>query len=76
MMNNDNKKIMMYMSLGALITIIILYFLGRLKTETYKSGDVNDTEAELMNLLADLQDDEMNNNNKILKMVSGPAPIN
>ena len=70
MMKNDTKKIMMYMSLGALVTVIILHFMGRLKTEMYQEGKANETESELMDLLAELDEDT------ILNMVTGPGPRN
>ena len=72
-MKNDTKKIMMYISLGALITVFILYITGRLKTEMYQEGKANETETELKDLLAELEEDETN---PILKMVSGPTPMN
>ena len=72
-MKNDTKKIMMYISLGALITVFILYITGRLKTEMYQEGKANETETELKDLLAELEEDETN---PILKMVSTPTHMN
>ena len=63
-MKNDTSKIAMYIAIGALLTVIALQLMGRLKTERYEGGDSDNTDAELSALLAELegdvgQDDEM-----------------
>jgi hypothetical protein len=57
-MKNDTSKIAMYVAIGALVAVIILQLMGRLKTEGYAGGDADNTEAELANLLAELEGDE------------------
>lgn len=57
-MKNDTSKIAMYVAIGALVAVIILQLMGRLKTEGYEGGDADNTEAELANLLAELEGDE------------------
>ena len=56
-MKNDTSKIAMYVAIGALVAVIILQLMGRLKTEGYEGGDADNTEAELANLLAELEGD-------------------
>lgn len=63
-MKNDTSKIAMYIAIGALLTVIALQLMGRLKTERYEGGESDNTDAELSALLAELegdvgQDDEM-----------------
>ena len=63
-MKNDTSKIAMYIAIGALLAVIALQLMGRLKTERYEGGDSDNTDAELSALLAELegdvgQDDEM-----------------
>ena len=53
-MKNDTSKIAMYVAIGALVAVIILQLMGRLKTEGYEGGD---TDAELSALLAELEGD-------------------
>jgi len=57
-MKNDTSKIAMYVAIGALVAVIILQLMGRLKTERYEGGDADNTEAELEALLAELGDEE------------------
>jgi hypothetical protein len=56
-MKNDTSKIAMYVAIGALVAVIILQLMGRLKTEGYEGGDADNTEAELSALLAELEGD-------------------
>jgi hypothetical protein len=56
-MKNDTSKIAMYVAIGALVAVIILQLMGRLKTEGYEGGDADNTEAELADLLAELEGD-------------------
>jgi len=58
-MKNDTSRIAMYVAIGALVAVIFLQMIGRLKTEAYEGGNSDDTEAELANLLAELGGDEM-----------------
>lgn len=53
-MKNDTSKIAMYVAIGALVAVIILQLMGRLKTEGY---DADSTDAELSALLAELEGD-------------------
>ena len=57
-MKNDTSKIAMYVAIGALVAVIILQLMGRLKTERYEGGDSDNTDAELEALLAELGDEE------------------
>ena len=57
-MKNDTSKIAMYIAIGALIAVIALQLMGRLKTERYEGGESDKTAAELSELLAELGDDE------------------
>ena len=54
MMKNSQRQAMMYIGLGALIAIVILLALGRLRTERYEEP-VSDTQLE--NLLSELAQD-------------------
>jgi hypothetical protein len=54
MMKNSQRQAMMYIGLGALIAIVILIAMGRLRTERYEEP-VSD--AELENLLQELAQD-------------------
>ncbi len=54
-MKNETPKIAMYMAFGAILAIFILCMMGRVRTEMYEEGSVEDTEAELMNLLQELE---------------------
>ena len=57
-MKNDTSKIAMYIAIGALLAVIALQLMGRLKTERYEGGDSDNTDAELEALLAELGDEE------------------
>jgi hypothetical protein len=57
-MKNDTSKIAMYVAIGALVAVIILQLMGRLKTEGYEGGDADNTDAELSELLAELEGDQ------------------
>lgn len=54
MSKNTPDQVAMYMGLGALIAIVILLAMGRLRTERYE-GEVSD--AELENMLQELIQD-------------------
>jgi hypothetical protein len=54
MSKNTPDQVAVYMSLGALIAIVILLAMGRLRTERYE-GEVSDTELE--NMLQELAQD-------------------
>jgi hypothetical protein len=56
-MKTDISKIAMYIAIGALLTVIILQVMGRLKTESYEGGNSDETGAELEKLLAELEGD-------------------
>ena len=55
MMKNNQRQAAMYIGLGALIAIVILLALGRVRTERYE-GEVS--EAELENMLDELAEGE------------------
>lgn len=57
-MKNDTSKIAMYIAIGALLAVIALQLMGRLKTERYEGGDSDKTDAELSALLAELEGDQ------------------
>jgi hypothetical protein len=57
-MKNDASKIAMYIAIGALLAVIVLQLMGRLKTERYEGGNSDETDAELSQLLAELEGDE------------------
>jgi hypothetical protein len=57
-MKNDTSKIAMYIAIGALLAVIALQLMGRLKTERYEGGDSDNTDAELSALLAELEGDQ------------------
>lgn len=57
-MKNDTSKIAMYVAIGALVAVIILQLMGRLKTERYEGGESDNTDAELSELLAELEGDQ------------------
>ena len=50
-MKKDAQQIAMYIAIGALLTVIVLQMMGRLRTERYESDE---TEAELAALLGEL----------------------
>jgi hypothetical protein len=56
-MKNDASKIAMYIAVGALLAVIVLQLMGRLKTERYEGGNSDDTEAELAALLSELEEE-------------------
>lgn len=57
-MKNDTSKIAMYIAIGALLAVIALQLMGRLKTERYEGGESDNTDAELSELLAELEGDQ------------------
>ena len=57
-MKKDAQQIAMYIAIGALLTVIALQLMGRLRTERYEGGDSDNTDAELSALLAELGEDE------------------
>ena len=54
-MKKDAQQIAMYIAIGALLTVIVLQLMGRLRTERYESDE---TEAELAALLGELDSGE------------------
>lgn len=54
MMKNSQRQAMMYIGLGALITIVVLFAMGRLRTELYQEG----SDEELLELLGELEEDK------------------
>ena len=54
-MKKDAQQIAMYIAIGALLTVIVLQLMGRLRTERYESDE---TEAELAALLGELGEGE------------------
>jgi hypothetical protein len=57
-MKKDAQQIAMYIAIGALLTVIVLQMMGRLRTERYEGGDSDETEAELAALLGELDSGE------------------
>ena len=57
-MKKDAQQIAMYIAIGALLAVIVLQMMGRLRTERYEGGDSDDTEAELAALLGELDSGE------------------
>ena len=51
-MKKDAQQIAMYIAIGALLAVIVLQLMGRLRTERYESDE---TEAELAALLGELE---------------------
>ena len=74
-MKNDTSKIAMYVAIGALVAVIILQLMGRLKTEGYEGGDADNTDAELSKLLAELEGDEMGEGEDEDEDEMEPAPM-
>lgn len=69
MLKNSQRQAVMYMALGALIAVIILSLMGRLRMERYEEPV---SEAELEKLLGDLvQDAPM----ETAQTATGPAPM-
>ena len=54
-MKTDTRQIAMYIAIGALLAVIVLQLMGRLRTERYESDE---TEAELAALLGELDSGE------------------
>ena len=54
-MKKDAQQIAMYIAIGALLAVIVLQMMGRLRTERYEGGDSDGTEAELAALLGELE---------------------
>ena len=54
-MKKDAQQIAMYIAIGALLAVIVLQMMGRLRTERYEGGDSDETEAELAALLGELE---------------------
>ena len=54
-MKTDTRQIAMYIAIGALLAVIVLQLMGRLRTERYESDE---TEAELAALLGELESGE------------------
>ena len=54
-MKKDAQQIAMYIAIGALLAVIVLQMMGRLRTERYESDE---TEAELAALLGELDSGE------------------
>ena len=54
-MKKDAQQIAMYIAIGALLAVIVLQLMGRLRTERYESDE---TEAELAALLGELESGE------------------
>ena len=54
-MKKDAQQIAMYIAIGALLAVIVLQLMGRLRTERYESDE---TEAELAALLGELDSGE------------------
>ena len=50
-MKNQQQQIAIYMGLGALITVILLLVMGRLRTERYEAA----TEQELLDFLEEVE---------------------
>ena len=58
-MKKDAQQIAMYIAIGALLAVIVLQMMGRLRTERYEGGDSDETEAELAALLGELDSGEV-----------------
>jgi hypothetical protein len=54
-MKKDAQQIARSIAIGALLTVIVLQMMGRLRTERYEGGDSDGTEAELAALLGELE---------------------
>ena len=74
-MKNDASKIAMYIAIGALLAVIVLQLMGRLKTERYEGGNSDETDAELSQLLAELEGDEGEGEGEGEEMEMEPAPM-
>ena len=73
-MKKDAQQIAMYIAIGALLTVIVLQMMGRLRTERYESDE---TEAELAALLGELEsgDGESDDEGGSDDDESAPAPM-
>lgn len=69
MLKNSQRQAVMYMALGAAVTIVILIAMGRLRTERYEEPA---SDAELEKLLGDLVQEAPTESNRT---VTGPAPM-
>lgn len=74
-MKNDARQIAMYIAIGALLTVIILQLMGRLRTERYEGGDADSTEAELAKLLNELEGDAGGEVKMTMEGEVGPTPM-
>ena len=72
-MKKDAQQIAMYIAIGALLAVIVLQMMGRLRTERYESDE---TEAELAALLGELDSgDGESDDEDEQEMAMGPAPM-
>jgi hypothetical protein len=73
-MKKDAQQIAMYIAIGALLAVIVLQLMGRLRTERYESDE---TEAELAALLGELEsgDGESDDEGGSDDDESAPAPM-
>ncbi len=74
-MKKDAQQIAMYIAIGALLAVIVLQLMGRLRTERYESDD---TEAELAALLGELDSGDgegESDDEDEQEMAMGPAPM-
>lgn len=69
MLKNSQRQAVMYMALGAAITIVILIAMGRLRMERYEEPA---SDAELEKLLGDLVEDAPMESTQT---ATGPAPM-
>jgi len=67
-MKNQQQQIAIYMGLGALITVILLLVMGRLRTERYEAA----TEQELLDFLEEV---ETSPTEEVPEDMMGPAPM-
>lgn len=74
-MKTDTRQIAMYIAIGALLAVIVLQLMGRLRTERYEGGDSDDTEAELAKLLGELEADEGEGEEEGKAMEMEPTPM-
>ena len=69
MLKNSQRQAVMYIGIGAFITLLVLSLMGRLRMERYEEPA---SEAELQKLLGDLaQEAPMESS----QMATGPAPM-
>ena len=67
MIKNSQRQAVMYIGLGALIAIVILIAMGRLRTEQYKEA----SEQELMDFLEEVESSPSEEPSKAM----GPSPM-